>query len=118
MSGMDGASVVDLLLDLEAEDVIRVTDEDETEWRGVLDYADFTERTPNLRRDDGYVNYSFVMSDGADVETPGTGFGASIIVREENGKWDNPFISYNDPHGESVEEVVYRDLVDLEVVNR
>jgi len=113
---MDGEHVVDLLLSLEDNDGVQVTDDDGTVWEGWLDHSEFTELTPDLSRDEGYISYTLLMADDYHIKTPGIGYGASILVKEEDDEWGSPEVVYNDPDGEGLEEFVVRDLEDLEVL--
>jgi len=119
VNGMEGSTVVDFLLGLDdlSDSTVRVVDSDGTEWQGHLDHTEYTDPTPDLSRDEGYISYSFIMSDDESVKTPGMGFGASITIEEVDDDWGSPEIVYNDPQSEGLEDFIVKELASVEVID-
>lgn len=112
---MDGDEFVSLLRDSDGEG-IEVEDVEGNEWRGVVDYADYTLPSFDRPYDDGHLKVETNVSGDDWQDCPGDTYSPTLTVTEDGDGWGDLGVTY-DPGTEDSWSVGVRrvQIIDGEV---
>lgn len=96
---MDGEEFVSLLRESDGKG-IEVQDAEGNEWRGVVDYADYTKPTFDEIYDDGMLRVVTDVSDENWDECPGDTYSPTLAVEEDGDEWGEPGVTYDPGTGD------------------
>ena len=97
---MDGDEFVSKLRDSDGAG-IEVEDTEGNVWRGVVDYADYTQPSFDKTYDDGHLRVETNVSGDDWQDCPGDTYSPTISVEEDGDGWGDPSVVYDPGTGDS-----------------